>query len=191
MYISIFKFINCTIADKDFSNYFIDKKKENESLNEDQKPCNTEMKDKICKAILKALDTTKKIVTCLEFDKLQEAYNLFADEEINKTSKEIEASVSDDQSYIEIGREIVDYNPTIEASVHNDLDENSDYRYDFKFFENFVRGLIPQILMLLIPIIHIHSKNIKKFKLKNIADLKEDDLNIEKNRLSLIYISFL
>lgn len=168
---------------KDFSNYLV-KKNDNK---EDQKPYN-EMDDKICSAIFKALDTTKKIITSLKFDKLHVAYNSFADEEISKNAKIIEASVLD---VTDAEQKINDFRQTMptSSSVPNNSDENSQNKYNSQWFEEFVGGLIPQLLMTLgYPI--IHSK-INKLVVKLIADVKEHDLNIEKNRLSLVYIIFI
>ena len=144
------KIVDSSKFEEDLKNFA--KKNKNQTPEIDQKPRN---EDKICSAILKAFKTTKKIMTCLKFNKLHEAYNSFADAEISKKAKKIEESVPDVTLFEDYFDNYSQNMPT--STYHYDLDEN--YKYSSQQFEKSTTDLIPQIMMVIgIPVIHSEIK---------------------------------
>ena len=127
--------------------------------------------------VVGALDTGLEIMTCLKFDELQEAYNSYADKEMSKIKA---IAARDEGTLVEKTFNFKPYVPTLTDNA----DENRGlHRYDDRDFEDFVQGLIIQVLIILnYPIIHIHDDQIKDIFFKRTTDVKERDLNVAPNR---------
>jgi len=137
--------------------------------------------------VINALETALEITTCLKFDKLQEAYNAFADKDIRDTKQKIVAT-----NELAPAKRIFDCNQYVlpPTSVSGNADENRDY--DEKKFEKFVQEFFSQLLVAIedeaIPgIIHTIAE---QRKINTFADVKEHHLNEDRNRLSFIHIIY-